>query len=76
MVASWTGGVNPLPFLIHDSGPKDPQRMLLFGADEGLTHFAASFVSHMDRKFQAMSTIFLQLYVIRVKVDDGTVSTV
>ena len=61
LVAPWTttGGVNPLPFLFHDSGPQDPQRMLLFGTDEGLAHLAGSSVWYMDGNFKVSPVMFL-----------------
>ena len=78
LVTPWTttGGVNPLPFLFHDSGPQDPQRMLLFGTDEGLAHLDGSSVWYMDGNFKVSPVIFLQLYVIRAKLDDGAISCV
>ena len=78
LVAPWTttGGVNPLPFLFHDSGPQNPQRMLLFGTDEGLAHLAGSSVWYMDGNFKVSLVILLQLDVIRAKLDDGAISCV
>ena len=77
LVSPWTTrGLNPRSFLFHDSGPQDPQRMLLFGTDEGLAHLAGSSVWYMDGNFKVSLIIFLQQYAIRAKLDDGAISCV
>ena len=37
-----TGGPNPQPFLIHDSGATSQRRMLVFSSGEQLRHLATS----------------------------------
>ena len=71
-----TGGQHPVPFLFHDSGPQDPQRMLLFATDECLQHLATSNEWYMDGTFKQAPNLFMQLYAIRTKLDDGAVSCV
>ena len=71
-----TGGQHQVPFLFHDTGPQDPERMLLFATDECLQHLATSTEWYMDGNFKLAPRLFMQLYVIRVKLDDGAISCV
>ena len=71
-----TGGAHPVMFLLHDSGANDPQRMLIFAVGECLQLLATSPEWFMDGNFKLAPSMFLQLCVIRVKLDDGAVSCV
>ena len=74
----WTtaGEAHPVMFLLHDSGANDPQRMLIFAMGECLQLLATSPEWFMEGNFKIAPSMFLQLYVIRVKLDDGAVSCV
>ena len=79
LVDSWTtiGGANPQPFLIHDSGPAAGiNRILVFAYDEPLRHLASCRMRFMDGTFKVAPAIFMQLYVIRAKLDEGAISCV
>lgn len=57
-----TGGANPVPFLIYDSGPLAGQnRIIVFAADEPLLHLASSDVWFMDGTFKTCPIIFKQV---------------
>ena len=71
-----TGGSQPLPFLIHDSGPATPDRLLVFSAPEQLRHLATSDRWYMDGNFSMAPKLFQQLYVIRASVGQSAVTCV
>ena len=71
-----TAGLHPVYFLIHDSGAQDPTIILIFATDECLVHLTAAFKWFMDGNFKVAPTVFMQLYVIRAKLDDGSNSCV
>jgi hypothetical protein len=63
-------------FLIYDSGPTDPRRMLIFATNEGLKLLAASDDWYMDGTFKTCPPPFYQLYTIRAKFEGGTATCV
>ena len=71
-----TGGQHGVRFLVSDTGANDPERMLIFATDECLRHLSNANVWYMDGNFKLCPSIFMQLYVIRTKLDDGAVSCV
>lgn len=74
----WTQtlGENPLNFLMYDSGPAAPNRILAFAADDALHNLAAADTWFMDGNFKSAPSIFMQVYVIRCKLDSGAISCV
>ena len=68
-----TGGTDPKPFLIHDSG-EDIDRMLVFASETG--HLASADTWHMDGTFDSAPLLFHQLFVIRAKLGDSAISCV
>ena len=57
LVHPWTstGGPNPRPFLIHDSGiAAGHNRIRVFAADEPLHHLAGSDTWYMDGNFKSV----------------------
>ena len=79
LVNPWTttGGVNPAPFLIHDSGPlAGADRVIVFAEDGALQHLASTNVWYVDGNFKSSPLIFDQVYVIRARLDAGAVSCV
>ena len=71
-----TGGQHQVPFLFHDAGPQDLERMLLFATDECLQHLATTTEWYMDGNFKRAPRLLMQLYVIRMKLDDDAISCV
>ncbi|KAL8590500.1 hypothetical protein ACOMHN_010936 [Nucella lapillus] len=72
-----TGGPDPQPFLMHDSGSDSgPQRMIIFATDRKLRHLARADEWFMDGNFSMAPDHFCQLYVIRAPVGDTCVSCV
>ena len=71
-----TGGLHPLGFLIHDSGPQDPRRMLVFATDFQLRQLCNSTEWYADGNFKMAPNIYMQLYVLRAALDEGAVSCV
>lgn len=74
----WTQtlGVNPMNFLIHDSGIGEPNRILVFAADDALHNLSVADTWYMDGNFKSAPSIFKQVYVIRCKLDSGAISCV
>ena len=64
-----TGGQHQVPFLFHDTGPQDPERMLVFATNECLQRLATSTEWYMDGNFKLAPRLFMQLYVIWAKLD-------
>ena len=52
-------------FLIHDSGPQDPERMIIYATDESLRHLSTATEWYMDGNVKLALNLFMQLYVIR-----------
>ena len=77
MSADWmtTGGTDPRPFLIYDSGAR-ADRMLVFASEPALRHLARAETWYMDGTFDSAPLLFHQLYVIRVPVGNSAVSCV
>ncbi|KAL8577941.1 hypothetical protein ACOMHN_011937 [Nucella lapillus] len=72
-----TGGPDPQPFLMHDSGSDSgPQRMIIFATDRTLRHLARADEWFMDGNFSMAPDHFCQLYVIRAPVGDTCISCV
>ncbi|KAL8621870.1 hypothetical protein ACOMHN_046074 [Nucella lapillus] len=72
-----TGGPDPQPFIMHDSGSDSgPQRMIIFATDRTLRHLARADEWFMDGNFSMAPDHFCQLYVIRAPVGDTCVSCV
>ncbi|KAG7157461.1 putative Inosine-5'-monophosphate dehydrogenase 1b-like 14 [Homarus americanus] len=61
-----TGGNNPRPFLIHDSGADTNDRVIIFATEASLRLLSRSSQWHMDGTFAMSPKIFKQVYVIRV----------
>ena len=70
-----TGGTDPRPFLIYDSGAR-ADRMLVFASEPALRHLARAETWYMDGTFDSAPLLFHQLYVIRVPVENSAVSCV
>jgi hypothetical protein len=51
-------------FLLHDSGPADQERVILFGSRTDLARLAASEVWVVDGTFWTCPELFYQLWVI------------
>lgn len=71
-----TGGPQPQPFLICDSGATPADRMFVFAAPEQLRHLATADTWYMDGNFAMSPRIFTQLYVIRAALGDSAVTCV
>ena len=71
-----TGGADPKPFLIHDSGPDATNRVLVFASQDGLRLLARTSQWHMDGNYSMSPKISMQVYVIRVPFGDSAVSCV
>ena len=71
-----TGGTQPQGFLIFDSGPQDPRRILVFATDSQLRQLCNSPEWYADGNFKMAPNIYMQLYVLRALLDDGAVSCV
>ena len=71
-----TGGADPKPFLIHDSGPDATNRVLVFASDECLRLLANSNHWYMDGTFSLAPKFSKQVYVIRVPFGESAVSCV
>lgn len=71
-----TGEANPQPFLIHDTGPGERQRVLVYASEEQLRHLGRSDTWFMDGNFAMSPSVFEQLYVIRAPLGDSAVSCV
>lgn len=71
-----TGGVNPQPFIIHDSGSGHGYRLVVFASPEQLRHLALADTWFMDGTFSVSPRLFTQLYVIRAPMGDSAVSCV
>lgn len=65
-----TGGVDPRPFLIHDSGPGQRQRLVMYATEVQLRHLGQSDTWFMDGNYSMSPSIFEQLYVIRARVGE------
>lgn len=78
LVGDWTttGGAERKPFLIHDSGNDEPERMLVFASEAQLRQLAVADVWFMDGTFHTAPLLFKQLYVIRAAVGSSAVSCV
>ena len=79
LVFPWTttGGAAPQPFLIYDSGPMAANnRVLVFAAPDALTQLGSTDWWYMDGNFKCAPNIFMQLYVIRGRLDSGAVTCV
>ena len=50
-----------------------PNRILVFDADDALDHLASSDTWFIDGNFKVSPTIFIQVYVICAKLDQGAV---
>ena len=70
-----TGSLEPRPFLIYDSGPDTPSRILVFGSEECLWLISKSKPWYMDGNFKMAPRGFLQLHVIRVPLGTTAVPT-
>lgn len=71
-----TGGADPEPFLIHDSGPDSQHRVVVFGTEGTLRHLARSHLWYMDGTFQTAPRLFTQMYVIRVPLGQSAVTCI
>jgi len=71
-----TGESNPRPFLIHDSGSDERQRVLVYSAEEQLRHLGQADTWYMDGNFAVSPNVFAQLYVIRAPLGETTISCV
>ena len=71
-----TGGDNPRPFLIHDSGPDSRDRIVVFASQRSLQLLARSHTWFMYGTFSVAPSIFTQLYVIRAPIGTSAVSCV
>ncbi|KAG7166465.1 putative Inosine-5'-monophosphate dehydrogenase 1b-like 13, partial [Homarus americanus] len=71
-----TGGNNPRPFLIHDSGADTNDRVIIFATEASLRLLSRSSQWHMDGTFAMSPKIFKQVYVIRVLLGETSVSCV
>ena len=66
-----TGGVN------HDSGvAAGANRIIVFAADDATSHLATSDTWFMDGNFKSAPALFVQVYIIRAKLDEGAISCV
>ncbi|KAK4883085.1 hypothetical protein RN001_006404 [Aquatica leii] len=66
----WTmsGGLNPKRFLLHDNGPNAEERMIIFATDSSLRFLSQSNEWYFDGNFSLAPPMFLQLYVIRIRL--------
>ena len=71
-----TGGADPQPFLIHDSGPGQRQRVMVYAAEGQLRHLGQSDTWFMDGNYAMSPGVFEQLYVIRAHLGESAVSCV
>ena len=71
-----TGGPTPRPFLIHDSGPRSDDRVVVYATEEGLRLLASSSTWFMDGTFSTAPAIFVQLYVISATIGTTCASCV
>lgn len=71
-----TGGATPRPFLIHDTGPGEHHRIVIYAAEEQLRHLGQSDTWYMDGNFAMSPSVFKQLYVIRAPLGEHAVSCV
>lgn len=71
-----TGGAHPVPFMFFDGGAQDPQRMFIYGTDDCLRHLSQAPEWFMDGNFKLCPQLFMQLYVIRARLDEGAISCV
>ena len=69
-----TGKTNPRPFLNHDSGPDERQRILVYSAEEQLRHLGQADTWYMDGNFAMSLNVFDQLYCIRAPLGETTIS--
>ncbi|KAG7154223.1 putative Inosine-5'-monophosphate dehydrogenase 1b-like 3 [Homarus americanus] len=69
-----TGGSDPYPFLIHDSGIEARNRIIMFATKEGLRHLADSDTWYVDGTFTCAPSIFEQLDIIRAPLGESEVS--
>ena len=58
------------PFLLWDSGPLDPHRILMFGTNENLTALQAHPHWFVDGTFKVAPELFFQLFTIHGLVDN------
>ncbi|KAB0805386.1 hypothetical protein PPYR_02356 [Photinus pyralis] len=63
-----TGEPNNERFLLHDNGPNSDERVIIFATDGCLVHLANSTAWFVDGNFSLAPNLFLQLYVVRVKI--------
>lgn len=69
-----TKSQTPQPFLILDSGPECPERVLVFASPTQLRHLANADVWFMDGTFSTSPRLFHQLYIIRAPLGDSAVT--
>ena len=71
-----TGGENPEPFLIHDSGPDVRKRVTVFASQPALQLLSQVDTWYMDGTFSMTPNIFTHVYVIRAPLGGTAVSCV
>ncbi|KFD59233.1 hypothetical protein M514_28588, partial [Trichuris suis] len=52
------------PFLMHDSGAEDEERVLIFSTQENVRHLSASATLFCDGTFKTAPTQFAQLFTV------------
>ena len=71
-----TGGENPQPFLIHDSGPDVRNRVTIVASQPALQLLSQVDTWYMDGTFSIAPNIYTQVYVIRAPLGGTAVSCV
>ena len=61
-------------FLVHDSGKKSSQRVIVFASNEGIRQLAMKGEWYMDGTFKTAPKLFKQLYVIRARLGQSAVT--
>lgn len=71
-----TGEPDNNDFLIHDSGPQNQNRVILFATNESLRHLAGSDTWYMDGTFATVPRLFHQVFIIRAPIGDTAITCV
>lgn len=71
-----TGGPDPKPFLIHDSGPDAVNRVVMFATEASLRVLSRAQWWFMDGNFSMAPKIFSQLYIIRAPLGTSAITCV
>jgi len=70
-----TGGYNPKPFLLHDTGvDARGHRVIVFASEDQLRHLSKSEIWYIDGNFKCAPTLFAQMFVIRAGLVDAAVT--